>query len=218
MIKNNIIKMNRMTVQLLMIMGLLILNVNQVRAVGEVSGITLINDDAVEFHLDSNDWADVHYKVNGGNQRNIRMTLSKNGNRFQLNNLSSGDSVNYRFTYWGSEGFAIVTSVQNYTLQSEQAKDTDNDGVVDSIDQCSATRQGTTVNDVGCELDSDNDGVVDSLDQCPNTQSGQAVDTNGCELATEMTGIEQVGSDTVHFYVNNNAWADVHFKVNGGGQ
>ncbi|GIC79145.1 hypothetical protein FMO003_36730 [Moritella sp. F3] len=219
MIKNNIIKkMNRMTVQLLMIMGTLILTVNQVRAAGEVSGITQISGDTVEFHLDSNDWADVHYKVNGGNQRNIRMTLSANGNRFQLNNLSSGDSISYRFTYWGSERFAVGTSIQNYTLQSEQAKDTDNDGVVDSIDQCPATRQGATVNDVGCELDSDNDGVVDSLDLCPNTQSGQAVDTNGCELAAEMTGIEQVGSDSVNFYVDNNAWADVHFKINGGGQ
>lgn len=31
-------------------------------------------------------------------------------------------------------------------------------------------------------LDSDNDGVIDSLDKCPTTAAGVAVDENGCEL------------------------------------
>ncbi|MGB3751252.1 MAG: OmpA family protein [Arcobacteraceae bacterium] len=33
-------------------------------------------------------------------------------------------------------------------------------------------------------LDSDNDGVVDSLDKCPTTAAGVVVDTNGCEVLT----------------------------------
>jgi len=33
-------------------------------------------------------------------------------------------------------------------------------------------------------LDSDNDGVVDSLDKCPTTAAGVTVDVNGCEVLT----------------------------------
>ncbi len=36
------------------------------------------------------------------------------------------------------------------------------------------------------ELDSDNDGVVDSLDQCPNTPKGDIVDETGCSLKVDL--------------------------------
>lgn len=181
-----------MTIRIFVIMGMLILNVNQVRAGAEIAtemaGITQVRGDTVNFHVGNNDWADIHYKINGGKQRNIRMELSGTGNKFELNNLSRGDEISYRFTYWGSEGFAVVTSEQRYTLQSEQAKDTDNDG------------------------------VVDSLDLCPNSKSDKAVDVDGCEVAIEATGITQVSTNTVNFYVDSNYCADVHYKVNGGKQ
>ena len=181
-----------------------------------MTGIIQVRADAVDFYVNSSDWADVHYKINDGKQRNIRMKLFENGNSFRLNNLLAGDSISYRFTYWGDEGFAISTPIQTYTLESSQEQDSDNDGVIDRVDQCPATPQGASVDGIGCELDSDNDGVVDSLDICPNTANGQTVDENGCEIVGELTGITQLGLDAVNFYVNTNYWADVHFIVNGG--
>lgn len=41
------------------------------------------------------------------------------------------------------------------------------------------------MNTAGCELDADNDGVVNSADQCPNTTAGADVDATGCEGVTE---------------------------------
>ncbi|MCP4927874.1 MAG: carbohydrate-binding protein, partial [Gammaproteobacteria bacterium] len=34
-------------------------------------------------------------------------------------------------------------------------------------------------------VDSDNDGVIDNLDNCPNTPANTAVDANGCEIPTQ---------------------------------
>ena len=67
--------------------------------------------------------------------------------------------------------------------------DSDNDGVVDSTDQCPDTPAGAKVNDKGCELDSDNDGVVDSTDQCPDTPAGAKVNDKGCELDSDNDGV-----------------------------
>ncbi|HET8882392.1 MAG TPA: OmpA family protein [Solimonas sp.] len=64
------------------------------------------------------------------------------------------------------------------------AQDTDGDGVVDKIDQCPGTPDGTKVDAKGCPLvaakDSDGDGVDDSIDACPNTPRGFKVDARGC--------------------------------------
>jgi OOP family OmpA-OmpF porin len=61
-------------------------------------------------------------------------------------------------------------------------KDSDGDGVPDSIDQCPNTPPGVKVDGRGCPLDSDHDGVPDYLDQCPGTPPGLKVDANGCEI------------------------------------
>ncbi len=65
--------------------------------------------------------------------------------------------------------------------------DTDNDGVVDSVDECADTLQGVTVNTQGCEEDSDKDGIVNRLDLCPDTASGLDIDNAGC--SAEQTTI-----------------------------
>lgn len=70
-----------------------------------------------------------------------------------------------------------------------QPKDTDGDGVIDSLDQCPGTPMGTQVDSRGCPLppppppkDSDGDGVYDNLDACPNTPHGFKVDARGCAI------------------------------------
>ncbi|MEH6396615.1 di-heme oxidoredictase family protein [Pseudoalteromonas sp.] len=66
--------------------------------------------------------------------------------------------------------------------------------------------------------DNDQDGVIDSQDQCPNTQANTEVDANGCPVVILPEGLEQAAQDSLTFYVNTTGWADVHYTVNGGGQ
>ena len=61
-------------------------------------------------------------------------------------------------------------------------KDSDNDGVVDSKDQCPMTPAGVRVDANGCSIDYDNDGVLNNVDQCPNTPAGTKVDATGCAI------------------------------------
>jgi OOP family OmpA-OmpF porin len=68
------------------------------------------------------------------------------------------------------------------------AMDSDNDGVLDSMDKCPDTPKGVSVDAAGCPLDSDGDGVVDSLDKCPNTPKGEKVGADGCPLVSDSDG------------------------------
>jgi len=68
-------------------------------------------------------------------------------------------------------------------------KDSDGDGVIDSLDKCPDTPSGIKVDRDGCPLDSDGDGVYDSLDQCPNTPAGVKVDKKGCALDSDGDGV-----------------------------
>ena len=69
--------------------------------------------------------------------------------------------------------------------------DADNDGVVDSLDNCVSTLVGVEVDTNGCALDSDNDGVANYKDSCPGTEAGAKVDAEGCYIIlTETREIE----------------------------
>jgi len=72
-----------------------------------------------------------------------------------------------------------------YTL-----KDSDNDGVMDSKDQCPMTAPGVRVDATGCAVDNDNDGVLNNVDKCPNTPAGTKVDATGCAIKdTDSDGV-----------------------------
>ena len=62
--------------------------------------------------------------------------------------------------------------------------DNDNDGVLNSMDQCPSTPAGTTVDGKGCAViaDADKDGVADSKDMCPDTPMNDKVDADGCTV------------------------------------
>jgi OOP family OmpA-OmpF porin len=67
--------------------------------------------------------------------------------------------------------------------------DSDGDGVYDSLDKCSGTPAGVSVDKDGCPLDSDKDGVADYLDKCPGTAAGVTVDKDGCPPVVEKVVI-----------------------------
>lgn len=64
--------------------------------------------------------------------------------------------------------------------------DTDNDGILDSLDNCTSTPAGETIDVNGCsasQLDTDSDNITNDKDICSDTPSGEAVDSNGCSAS-----------------------------------
>ncbi|OYX85715.1 MAG: hypothetical protein B7Y83_03830 [Flavobacteriales bacterium 32-34-25] len=96
-------------------------------------------------------------------------------NTLKLQMPSTSNGANHvMYDYISLEG--DLTSTFN-------AVDTDNDGVVDSLDLCPNTPTGESVYASGCsqsQLDDDNDGVKNNLDLCSNTLTGETVNTSGC--------------------------------------
>ena len=76
-------------------------------------------------------------------------------------------------------------------------KDSDNDGVANSLDACAGSPIGERVDSRGCALpqDSDSDGVVDPNDRCAQTPAGTRVDTKGCPVDSDGDGVVD-GVDT----------------------
>ena len=80
------------------------------------------------------------------------------------------------------ESMAIVSinSIDGFTVW---AKDSDGDGLIDSIDECPDTSLDFEVNDKGCggdQLDDDGDGLANFEDLCHDSPGGIATDQNGC--------------------------------------
>jgi len=74
-------------------------------------------------------------------------------------------------------------------------RDSDADGVIDSVDQCLNTPTSVEVDTLGCQAglsDSDLDSIVDIIDACPGTTGDQPVNLNGCapyQLDSDGDGI-----------------------------
>jgi|TARA_B110000902_G_C14294445_1_gene582615 OOP family OmpA-OmpF porin len=79
---------------------------------------------------------------------------------------------------------AITFSVGHMFNQHKEElppADSDNDGVIDDLDQCPATPADVSVDGKGCPMDTDGDGVLDFMDQCLNSSAGAVVNESGCE-------------------------------------
>lgn len=88
-------------------------------------------------------------------------------------------NVGARFIFGSTKSKATPVVVKE-----PETKDTDQDGVIDSIDACPFTAAGATVDETGCEInnDVDGDGVLNAADKCPDTQAGAKVDEAGCYI------------------------------------
>ncbi|MDF1875010.1 OmpA family protein [Sulfurimonas sp. SAG-AH-194-I05] len=94
------------------------------------------------------------------------------------------------FTTASEEGIRLSNRVMvTIYVPALGDKDGDNDGVLDSIDECPTTPAGEEVNEKGCPLDSDEDGVYDSVDECPQTPLGEEVNEKGCPLDSDKDGV-----------------------------
>ncbi len=98
-------------------------------------------------------------------------------------------------------------------------KDSDNDGVFDSIDACQRTTAGDTVDHTGCtiqtniatDIDTDMDGVFDHLDKCPNTPAKALVDDSGCqkELLKDVSVNLQINFDSDKTIVKSEYFSEI---------
>ncbi len=94
---------------------------------------------------------------------------------------------------WGDSNLALLAGVTfAFGKKAQEAApvvdgDDDNDGVLNSIDECLQTPAGEAVNTRGCPLDGDddNDGVLNSIDECPTTPAGEKVDAMGCTVVID---------------------------------
>lgn len=82
-------------------------------------------------------------------------------------------------------------------------RDSDGDGVPDTLDKCLDTPRGVAVDAQGCPLDSDGDGVADYLDKCSGTPAGVRVDTEGCPTVLSLR--INFGSDSANVSTEVNA-------------
>jgi len=90
------------------------------------------------------------------------------------------------FKYY-SDGVPTRWTVDSFEISAtEPNEDSDNDGVLDSIDVCPNTPSGEAVDANGCseaQRDDDGDGVANGDDVCANTPNGEAVNVDGCSAS-----------------------------------
>ncbi len=128
---------------------------------------------AVNYNMALTDYIDA-YK-NGGNDSWIAGNIT----------------LNYNFTKKPKDEYANIdfTAIDN--------ADYDNDGVVDSKDDCLGTPKGAKVNGHGCPSDTDGDGIEDYMDTEPNTKPGAKVDGFGATINEEDYAKRQLEWDSL---------------------
>ena len=97
-------------------------------------------------------------------------------NKFKNFDWSPYFGFNFFFGDTTKSSTPVVTPTKPVLL------DSDNDGVVNNLDECLSTPTGATVGSNGCQLDDDKDGIVNRIDQCLTTPTGAKVDELGCRI------------------------------------
>jgi len=105
--------------------------------------------------------------------------LKHNDNRWD-NNVAVLAGLNFAFGAKAQKAAPVAVAATPVVVDG----DDDNDGVLNSKDNCLYTPANTKVDALGCALvlDSDNDGVNDNIDKCPTTPANTKVDANGCKI------------------------------------
>ena len=132
----------------------------------------------------------------------FKISIDNNGWNWRIPVDIDNDNL-FEFLYFDSNDDPANISSLIKIDYSGFDNDNDDDGIVNSLDNCPDTSNpdqkdtdGDGIGDV-CD-DSDGDGVYDHLDQCPDSPDGVLVNTDGCEvfsLPNENFRVE-VGSAT----------------------
>lgn len=140
-------------------------------ASGNFPAISLELKDNLWLEPETYGWEDYGNFV----QLSCLISLPVKGNRRASKSLQSED---------------ITTDETIPTVAMENAeKDSDGDGISDSIDKSPGTPQGVAVDEYGRPLDSDQDSVPDYIDEGYNTPIGVNVNSRGNPVDTDKDGI-----------------------------
>ena len=116
-------------------------------------------------------------------------------------NLRSGGSKAEPL-YWINPMDVVLSNISELRARPVfDLTDTDDDGVIDMIDQEPETPTGAPVDTRGVTLDSDKDGVADYMDQEPYSPPSYSVDANGVAQMPDQTNY--VTRDEVENMINN---------------
>jgi hypothetical protein len=105
--------------------------------------------------------------------------------------MAGNITLNYNFTKKPKNEYA------NIDFSAIDNSDYDNDGVVDTKDDCLGTPKGAKVNGHGCPTDTDGDGIEDYMDTEPNTKPGAKVDGFGATINEEDYAKRQLEWDSL---------------------
>jgi len=136
--------------------------------------------------LFATEWGTVNADGNGSvneSETDAWMAFLKENNisnaNWSMNDKSEGASIFQPGGNWDaltSSGTKVKSIIQNWNAGDEGTTTTPDPVVEDD----------NTDEDV-VAVDSDNDGIVDNLDQCANTVAGTEVDATGCAVTTETS-------------------------------
>jgi OOP family OmpA-OmpF porin len=132
----------------------------------------ILFDNQLNFHKEKIDSA---WPTAGGGL-NIRLTPALSLNlqeTFMFTNNDARDGV-----VDGDTNDDYLLHSAGLTYSFGHSKDSDNDGVPDSRDNCPDTPLNVAVDKNGCPQDKDKDGVADYLDNCPDVAGSTVM--NGC--------------------------------------
>ncbi len=144
------------------------------------------------------------------NNNSLTMLDVKNGNNIILTNFRANLNQNLSCIKVDDETEAnngvgvyvnwVVDNGVNYSENCDNyGLDTDNDDVINNVDQCPNTPTGEEVNVTGCsqsQIDDDGDSIMNNLDLCPNTTVGITVNENGCFFLPSNNFNLEVTSET----------------------
>lgn len=213
-----------------------------------VKGLKITGDD-LQFYVNGASFADVHYKINNGAQINVGMTSAGSGNYvYPINDLQSGDTVQYFFTYNPGQGALdtpwltyvhgngpVNVPVTGVALNQTTAQIEDGQSVqlTANVAPANATNKQVSwsVSNASVALVNAN-GLVTGL--APGTTTVTVTTADGSKTAActvtvlpeqpttyvigdSVRGVKKTGNN-LSFYVNGASFADLHYKVNNGGQ
>ena len=104
--------------------------------------------------------------------------------------LSRHFNLRADFDNYSTDAKSVYVGIEWKPGARPKPADSDNDGIIDTLDQCPNTSAGVDVDSRGCEINQDNDGdgVLDMADQCPDTPVNMEVDASGCPLDSDQDG------------------------------
>lgn len=84
-------------------------------------GMSSTGSSTAQAYVNGTKWADIHYKIDGGTQQNVRMSQSGTKSTYTISGLSSGKKVTYWFTYADTNGVAKDSASYTYTHGSSSS-------------------------------------------------------------------------------------------------